>query len=129
MFSNGRARSGIIVLPCGAGKTLVGITAMVTIKRRTIVVCNGGLAVEQWKKEIYNWTNASAAYLPIYKFVSKNKDRGSMVMFSNDSAGIVLTTYTMLGRTKPGVETKKVMEVITNLEWGLMILDEVLFIN
>ncbi|KAG8898097.1 hypothetical protein FRC01_011027, partial [Tulasnella sp. 417] len=33
MFSNGRARSGIIVLPCGAGKTLVGITAACTIKK------------------------------------------------------------------------------------------------
>lgn len=38
MFSNGRARSGIIVLPCGAGKTLVGITATTTIKKRTLVL-------------------------------------------------------------------------------------------
>ena len=36
MFSNHRARSGIIVLPCGAGKTLVGITATCTIKRSTL---------------------------------------------------------------------------------------------
>ena len=34
-----RARSGIIVLPCGAGKTLVGITACCTIKKSTIVLC------------------------------------------------------------------------------------------
>jgi DNA excision repair protein ERCC-3 len=39
MFSNGRARSGIIVLPCGAGKTLTGITAACTIKKSTMVVC------------------------------------------------------------------------------------------
>ena len=40
MFSNGRARSGIIVLPCGAGKTLTGITATAcTIKKSTMVVC------------------------------------------------------------------------------------------
>ena len=38
MFSGARARSGIIVLPCGAGKTLVGITAAATIKKRTLVV-------------------------------------------------------------------------------------------
>lgn len=39
MFGNGRARSGIIVLPCGAGKTLVGITAACTIKKSVLVLC------------------------------------------------------------------------------------------
>ena len=38
MFSNGRARSGIIGLPCGAGKTLTGITAACTIKKSFMVV-------------------------------------------------------------------------------------------
>lgn len=42
MFGNGRARSGIIVLPCGAGKTLVGITAACTIKKSTLVLCTSG---------------------------------------------------------------------------------------
>jgi DNA excision repair protein ERCC-3 len=39
MFGNGRARNGIIVLPCGAGKTLVGITAACTVKKSTLVLC------------------------------------------------------------------------------------------
>lgn len=39
MFGNGRARSGVIVLPCGAGKSLVGITAACTIKKSTLVLC------------------------------------------------------------------------------------------
>jgi DNA excision repair protein ERCC-3 len=43
MFANGRARSGIIVLPCGAGKTLTGVTAACTMKKRTLVVCTSGL--------------------------------------------------------------------------------------
>lgn len=34
MFGNGRARSGVIVLPCGAGKTLVGVTAATTVRKR-----------------------------------------------------------------------------------------------
>mmetsp|Transcript_13709 Transcript_13709/g.9875 ORF Transcript_13709/g.9875 Transcript_13709/m.9875 type:complete len:92 (+) Transcript_13709:939-1214(+) len=46
MFSNGRARSGVIVLPCGAGKTLVGIAAACTIKKATMVLCTSGVAVE-----------------------------------------------------------------------------------
>ncbi|KAG9043856.1 hypothetical protein FS837_009061 [Tulasnella sp. UAMH 9824] len=45
MFSNGRARSGIIVLPCGAGKTLVGITAACTIKKTCLVLCTSGSAL------------------------------------------------------------------------------------
>jgi hypothetical protein len=47
MFGNGRARSGIIVLPCGAGKTLVGVTAASTVKKRTMVLCNSAVSVEQ----------------------------------------------------------------------------------
>ena len=39
MFVNVQARSGIIVLPCGAGKTLVGITAACTIKKSCLVLC------------------------------------------------------------------------------------------
>ena len=38
MFSKGRARSGTIVLPCGAGKTFIGITAACTIKKSNMVV-------------------------------------------------------------------------------------------
>ena len=46
MFGNGRARSGIIVLPCGAGKTLTGIKAAEQIKKNTLVLCQSGVAVE-----------------------------------------------------------------------------------
>jgi len=49
MFSNGRARSGIIVLPCGAGKTLTGITAASHIKKSVLVLCNSNVSVEQWR--------------------------------------------------------------------------------
>ena len=50
MFSNGRARSGIIVLPCGAGKTLTGITAACRIKKSVLVLCNSNVSVEQWRQ-------------------------------------------------------------------------------
>ena len=59
MCSNGVARSGIIVLPCGAGKTLVGIYAICTIKRNTIIICNNNIAVNQWCKEINKWVTFS----------------------------------------------------------------------
>lgn len=50
MFSNGRARSGVIVLPCGAGKTLTGITAAANIKKSVLVLCNSNTSVEQWRQ-------------------------------------------------------------------------------
>lgn len=46
MFSNGRARSGVIVLPCGAGKTLAGILAACTLKKSTMILCTSGVSVE-----------------------------------------------------------------------------------
>jgi len=55
IFIEGKARSGLIVLPCGAGKTLVGILVTAKIKRNTIIICDIDLAVQQWKKEILRW--------------------------------------------------------------------------
>lgn len=43
MFGNGRARSGVIVLPCGAGKTLVGVTAACTVRKKCLVLCTSGM--------------------------------------------------------------------------------------
>ena len=46
IFVRGRARSGIIVLPCGAGKTLVGILAMCTMRKKTLILCINNLNVK-----------------------------------------------------------------------------------
>ena len=58
MFGNGRARSGVIVLPCGAGKTLVGVTAACTVRKRCLVLCTSAVAVEQWKAQFKLWSTA-----------------------------------------------------------------------
>mgnify|MGYP000520685222 CR=1 FL=1 len=52
MFGNGRARSGVIVLPCGAGKTLVGVTAACTVRKRCLCLATSGVAVEQWRSQV-----------------------------------------------------------------------------
>lgn len=62
MFGNGRARSGIIVLPCGAGKSLTGVTAASTVKRSTIVMCINNASVKQWKEQFIMWTNVQVIY-------------------------------------------------------------------
>jgi hypothetical protein len=59
VFGNkGRARSGQIVLPCGAGKTLVGVAATWTVNKPTLVLCTSNVAVMQWKAQFELWTNA-----------------------------------------------------------------------
>lgn len=58
MFGNGRARSGVIVLPCGAGKSLVGVTACCTVRKRALILCNSGVSVEQWKQQFKMWSTA-----------------------------------------------------------------------
>jgi DNA excision repair protein ERCC-3 len=76
MFGNGRARSGIIVLPCGAGKTLVGITATSTIRRNTLVFCNTAVSVNQWKHQFQRWANIPDKQ--ICQFTSLVKDPVSL---------------------------------------------------
>ena len=61
MFGNGRARSGIIVLPCGAGKTLVGVTAACTVRKRCLVLCTSSVSVDQWKQQFKLWSTADDA--------------------------------------------------------------------
>lgn len=68
MFGNGRARSGVIVLPCGAGKSLVGVTACCTVRKRALVLCNSGVSVEQWKQQFKMWsTGMNLCVFFIYK--------------------------------------------------------------
>jgi superfamily II DNA or RNA helicase len=73
MFADGRARSGIIVLPCGAGKTLVGVAAACTIKKRFLVLCTSNVSVEQWAREINTWSNIDGDRR-VAKFTSSHKE-------------------------------------------------------
>nr|XP_020745849.1 TFIIH basal transcription factor complex helicase XPB subunit [Odocoileus virginianus texanus] len=51
MFGNGRARSGVIVLPCGAGKSLVGVTAACTVRKRCLVLGNSFFFTKHFKSD------------------------------------------------------------------------------
>lgn len=118
MFSNGRARSGIIVLPCGSGKTLVGITAISTIKKSALILCTSAVSVEQWRQALIQFTNIDTN--SIARFTSDRKE------WFSDKAGILVTTYSMLSYTgKRSLEASKIMGALQGHEWGIMILDEV----
>lgn len=118
MFGNGRARLGIIVLPCGAGKTLVGITAACTIKKSVIVLCTSLVSVMQWRQQFLQWCTIQPESVAV--FTSENKE-----MFSSD-AGLVVSTYSMVANTgNRSHDLQKVMDFLTSREWGFLILDEV----
>jgi DNA excision repair protein ERCC-3 len=56
MFGNSRARSGVVVLPCGAGKSLVGVSAAARVKKSCLVLCTNAVSVDQWKHQFQLWT-------------------------------------------------------------------------
>jgi DNA excision repair protein ERCC-3 len=72
MFSHSRSRSGVIVLPCGSGKTIVGITAAVTIKKSCLCLVTGGVSVEQWKAQFEYFTNIDPRL--VCRFTAAAKD-------------------------------------------------------
>lgn len=117
MFGNGRARSGVIVLPCGAGKSLVGVTACCTVRKKAIVLCNSGVSVEQWKQQFKMWSSADDSI--ICRFTSDAKDKPM-------GCGVLITTFNMITHTqKRSWEAEQTMKWIQEQDWGIMILDEV----
>lgn len=118
MFGNGRAKSGIIVLPCGAGKTLVGITAACTIRKGIVVLATGSMSAIQWRNEFIKWTNVDPSSVFIFSSDQKSPFTGV--------TGVIITTYSMVTNTgKRANDSAKMMEFLGSREWGLMLLDEV----
>ncbi|KAI5481776.1 DNA excision repair protein ERCC-3 [Pseudohyphozyma bogoriensis] len=118
MFGNGRARSGIIVLPCGAGKTLVGITAACTIRKSCIVLCTSSVSVMQWRQQFLQWSTIKDSAISVFTADQKEKFIGD--------AGIVVSTYSMVAnRQKRSHDSQKMMDFLTSREWGFVLLDEV----
>jgi DNA excision repair protein ERCC-3 len=118
MFGNGRARSGIIVLPCGAGKTLTGVTAAQTIKKSVVCLCTNAVSVLQWKYQFQLWTSIPDENIAV--FTSDRKDP------LPSGACVLVTTYTMLSFSgKRSDKSQEIMDAITGREWGLLLFDEV----
>lgn len=96
MFGNGRARSGVIVLPCGAGKTLVGITAACTIKKSCLVLCTSSVSVMQWKQQFKQWSNVQDSQISIFTADKKEKvsSRESRSQVFGDSESSLIVFFT-----------------------------------
>ncbi|OAA62031.1 Xeroderma pigmentosum group B protein (XP-B) [Niveomyces insectorum RCEF 264] len=118
MFGNGRAKSGIIVLPCGAGKTLVGVTAACTIKKGVVVLATSNMSAIQWRSEFIKWSNINPESIAIFSSESKSVFTGN--------TGVIVTTYSMVTNTRERAhESAKMIKFLQSREWGLMLLDEV----
>ncbi|KAK9147442.1 hypothetical protein Scep_006199 [Stephania cephalantha] len=118
MFGNGRARSGIIVLPCGAGKSLVGVSAACRIRKSCLCLATNAVSVDQWAFQFKLWSTIREDQICRFTSDSKERFRGN--------AGVVVTTYNMVAfGGKRSEESEKIIEEIRNREWGLLLMDEV----
>ncbi|KAL8088916.1 general transcription and DNA repair factor IIH helicase/translocase subunit XPB1 [Apium graveolens] len=118
MFGNGRARSGIIVLPCGAGKSLVGVSAASRIKKSCLCLATNAVSVDQWAFQFKLWSTIRDDQICRFTSDSKERFRGNV--------GVVVTTYNMVAfGGKRSEESEKIIEEIRNREWGLLLMDEV----
>ena len=120
MFGNGRARSGVIVLPCGAGKSLVGVTAACTIRKPTLCLCTSSVSVEQWRHQFGIWSTMPKE--KVGKFVASNSGAKEKSFYG----GVTVTTYSMISHSgRRAAESQRMLDELRNREWGLLLLDEV----
>jgi DNA excision repair protein ERCC-3 len=105
--------SGVIVLPCGAGKTIVGIAAMALVQRATLILTTSITAVKQWHREILDKTELAEDQIAEYTGESKA------------IAPVTLATYQILTHRPDKKEEFPHFKLFDQRDWGLIIYDEV----
>lgn len=105
--------SGTIVLPCGAGKTVVGIGSMAAVKAHTLVLTTNVTALRQWRDEILDKSHLSP------------DDVGEYSGERKEVKPVTITTYQMLTYRPSKDEPFKHFHLFNEADWGLIIYDEV----
>jgi DNA excision repair protein ERCC-3 len=105
--------SGVVVLPCGAGKTVVALGAMALVGEKTLILTSNTVAVRQWRSEILDKTSLGEDQVGEYTGESK------------EVRPVTITTYQMLTwrRTKTGEFEH--FDIFSRENWGLVVYDEV----
>jgi len=103
--------SGVIVLPCGAGKTLVGAAAMATAKATTLILVTNTVAGRQWKRELVARTSLTEDEIGEYSGERK------------EIRPVTIATYQVLTSRRGGAFTH--LDLFGARDWGLVIYDEV----
>jgi DNA excision repair protein ERCC-3 len=108
-----RGGAGVIVLPCGAGKTIVGISCMVQLQTSTLILTTSVTAIRQWKAELIDKTDLSDGDIGEYSGAVK------------EIRQITITTYQIM-TYRPDKEGEfPHLELFDNRNWGLIVYDEV----
>jgi len=108
-----RGGSGVIVLPCGAGKTIVGLVAMGLMQRSTLVLTTGITSVKQWRREILDKTTLTEDQ--VTEYTGESKEIGP----------VTLATYQILSYRPEKSEEFPHFQIFDTRDWGLIIYDEV----
>jgi len=114
-FAGGDVRggSGVIVLPCGAGKTIVGINTMAMMQKSTLILTTGTTAVKQWHREILDKTALTEA------------DIGEYTGETKTIAPVTIATYQILTYRDSKTDEFPHFKIFDQRDWGLIIYDEV----
>lgn len=105
--------SGVVVLPCGAGKTIVGIGVMQLIGAETLILVTNTLSIRQWKNEILDKTD-----IPEH-------DIGEYSGETKEIKPITIATYNILTHRKNKGSDFTHFHIFSANNWGLIIYDEV----
>lgn len=103
--------SGVVVLPCGAGKTLVGAAAMARFDTNTLILVTNTVAARQWREELISRTDLRESDVAEYSGSSK------------EIAPVTIATYQILTTKRKGDFAH--LELLNARDWGLIIYDEV----
>ncbi|HEX7351743.1 DNA repair helicase XPB [Brachybacterium sp.] len=103
--------SGVVVLPCGAGKTLVGAGAMAAMQRTTLILVTSTVSARQWKTELLARTTLTEEEIGEYSGASK------------EVRPVTIATYQVLTMKRGGVHPH--LELMSARDWGLIVYDEV----
>ena len=102
--------SGVIVLPCGAGKTIVGAAAMAHAKATTLILVTNTLAARQWREELLRRTTLNEDEIGEYSGAKK------------EIRPVTIATYQVMTKKKNGVYSH--LDLFDTHDWGLIIYDE-----
>jgi DNA excision repair protein ERCC-3 len=103
--------SGVVVLPCGAGKTLVGAAAMAEAQATTLILVTNTVAGRQWKRELVARTSLTEDEIGEYSGERK------------EIRPVTIATYQVMTRKSKG--EYRHLELFDSRDWGLIIYDEV----
>jgi len=103
--------SGVVVLPCGAGKTIVGAAAMARAQATTLILVTNTVSARQWKSELLKRTTLTEDEIGEYSGARK------------EIRPVTIATYQVMTTRRKGVYAH--LELFDERDWGLILYDEV----